>query len=73
MSKLICSSAIDGATEWVAKAEAMMTEARRATSDVTFEDKLKLLDRWIKFQTLVARQKEGGMGRGFDTDPDDND
>lgn len=53
--------------------EAMMTEARRATSEVTFEDKLKLLDRWIKFQTLVARQKEGGMGRGFDTDPDDND
>ena len=53
--------------------EAMMTEARRATSEVTFEDKLKLLDRCIKFQTLVARQKEGGMGRGFDTDPDDND
>ena len=53
--------------------ESMMTEARRATSEVTFEDKLKLLDRWIKFQTLVARQKEGGMGRGFDTDPDDND
>jgi acetyl-CoA synthase len=39
MSKLICSSAIDGATEWVAKAEAMMTEAIRQkgeTSPVAF-------------------------------------
>jgi hypothetical protein len=53
--------------------ESMMTEARRTTSEVTFEDKLKLLDRWIKFQTLLQRQAMGGMGRGFDTDPDDND
>ncbi|MDD5708092.1 MAG: acetyl-CoA decarbonylase/synthase complex subunit alpha/beta, partial [Kiritimatiellae bacterium] len=33
MSKLICSSAIDGAVEWVAKAEAKLDEAIRAKGD----------------------------------------
>jgi hypothetical protein len=46
--------------------EGMMTEAQRASSEVCFEDKLKLLDRWIKYQELVRRQKQGGMGAGFD-------
>ena len=33
MSKLICSSAIDGATEWVAKAEAKLAEAIAAKGE----------------------------------------
>ena len=33
MSKLICSSAIDGATEWVAQAEAKLAEAIRAKGE----------------------------------------
>ena len=33
MSKLICSSAIDGAIEWVAKAEAKLAEAVKARGE----------------------------------------
>ena len=33
MSKLICSSAIDGAIEWVAQAEAKLDEAIRAKGE----------------------------------------
>jgi len=51
--------------------EAMMKKARSPSSEVSFEDQLKLLDRWIKFQALVQRQAQGGMGRGFDADPDE--
>ena len=52
--------------------ERMMTEAQDAKATVTFEDKLKLLDRWIKYQELVRRQKQGGMGSGFDMGGDDD-
>jgi hypothetical protein len=51
--------------------EQMMKDAQRAGSDVPMDDKLKILDRWIKFQTLVQRAKDGAMGRGFDADPED--
>jgi hypothetical protein len=49
--------------------ERMMEEAQKPATDVPFEDKLKLLDRWIKYQELVRRQKMGGMGSGFDEMP----
>lgn len=49
--------------------ETMMLQAQSPASDVPFEDKLKLLDRWIKYQELVRRQKMGGMGSGFDEMP----
>ena len=53
--------------------ERMMEEAQRPSSEVHFEDKLKLLDRWIKYQELVRRQKQGGMGTGFDEMGGDDD
>jgi hypothetical protein len=46
--------------------ERMMEEAQKPATEVPFEDKLKLLDRWIKYQELVRRNKMGGMGSGFD-------
>jgi len=46
--------------------EQMMDEAQKPKSEIHFEDKLKLLDRWIKYQELVRRQKQGGLGTGFD-------
>ena len=46
--------------------ERMMEEAQKPSTEVPFEDKLKLLDRWIKYQELVRRQKQGGMGSGFE-------
>jgi len=46
--------------------ERMMDEAQKPASEIHFEDKLKLLDRWIKYQELVRRQKQGGLGTGFD-------
>ena len=51
--------------------ETMMKDAQRSGGDVTMDDKLKILDRWIKFQALAQRAKEGGMGRGFDADPNE--
>lgn len=44
----------------------MMRECKKTDSKVPFEDKLKVLDRWIKFQELEHRRKAGGMGGGFD-------
>ena len=49
--------------------EAMMAQAQAPATEVPFEDKLKLLDRWIKYQELVRRQKMGSMGSGFDEMP----
>lgn len=52
--------------------ERMMDEAQKPATEVPFEDKLKLLDRWIKYQELVRRQKQGGMGTGFEMGDDDD-
>ena len=49
--------------------EAMMSQAQPPATEGPFEDKLKLLDRWIKYQELVRRQKMGAMGSGFDELP----
>ena len=46
-----------------------MSQAQAPATEVPFEDKLKLLDRWIKYQELVRRQKMGAMGSGFDELP----
>jgi hypothetical protein len=45
----------------------------RPSSNVTYEDKLKLLDRWVKVQELIRRQRQGGMGTGFDEPGEEND
>lgn len=56
--------------------ESMMAEAQRPPKEgettVPFEDKLKLLDRWIKFQALERQLKQGGMGRRFEDQGDDD-
>ena len=70
---MYCNEVVEQRLEAAREENGWLPEYHSISEIDTFEDKLKLLDRWIKFQTLVARQKEGGMGRGFDTDPDDND
>jgi hypothetical protein len=56
--------------------ESMMAEAQKTPAEgktgVPFEDKLKLLDRWIKFQALERSLKQGGMGKGFEDQGDDD-
>jgi hypothetical protein len=51
--------------------EGMLRDCKKEGSKIPFEDKLKLLDRWIKFQDLEHRRKQGGMGKGFD-EPGEN-
>jgi phosphomevalonate kinase len=46
--------------------EKMMLQADTPNSKVPFEDKLKLIDRWMKFQQLARNLKAGGLGSGFD-------
>jgi hypothetical protein len=53
--------------------DSMMKDAMRPSSNVTYEDKLKLLDRWVKVQELIRRQRQGGMGTGFDEPGEEND
>lgn len=55
--------------------ESMMAEVQKPPKDspaVPFEDKLKLLDRWMKFQALELNRKRGGMGGGFDDQGEEN-
>ena len=55
--------------------EAMMKEAQKRTpvgeTGITFEDKLKVMDRWMKFKQLELARKAGSMGSGFDAGGDD--
>jgi len=56
--------------------ESMMKDAqktpREGETGMAFEDKLKLLDRWMKFQFLEMKRKSGGMGGGFDDQGDED-
>ena len=50
---------------------AMMAEATKRDSTVDMDTKLKILDRSIKIAALDQRKAMGGMGRGFDAEPDE--
>ena len=50
---------------------AMMAEATKRDSSIDMDTKLKILDRGIKIAALDQRKAMGGMGRGFDADPDE--
>jgi|APCry1669188970_1035186.scaffolds.fasta_scaffold482171_2 hypothetical protein len=59
-------SKIDDMAEGRKMIDSLMKEAQSKSSTLDFDDKLKLLDRWMKFQDLITRRKSGGMGSGFD-------
>lgn len=44
----------------------MMKEAQRGDSDVTFDDKLKLVQVAIKLSAQERIERTGGMGGGFE-------
>jgi hypothetical protein len=56
--------------------EELMTQvqkpAKTGEQPISLDDKLKVMDRWIKYQTLKARVKSGGLGSGFDQGGDDD-